>query len=51
MRHYWVEQTRKILEDAGLERPEGRGFGWKGAECNKCKGAHLQGVFKGQEVA
>ena len=43
-RQYWVEQTWKILEDAGLERPEGR---WKGTESSKCKGAHLQGVFKG----
>lgn len=42
MRHYWVEQTRKILEDAGLERPEGRGFRWKGqraisAKVHTCK--------------
>ena len=29
MRHHWVEQTWKILEDAGLERPEGRGLDGK----------------------
>lgn len=29
MRHHWVEQTWKTLEDAGLERPEGRGLDGK----------------------
>ena len=44
MRHHWVEQTWKTLEDAGLERPEGRGLDGKEQRAVSAK-VHIWKVY------